>query len=287
MDWTQYDWEHEYLATPKEYPISDNNRPATYDQFIQLRDTLIFTWKYYNDKASRRLCVGDKWDGTTTNTIEVWLPRIFKQSFEPNWATSPETDVTTWVLQEEPTQRYVDAPDSTVPTELVSQSPLCCMIKKDWHYRLIHKEEILLETTTNKVCCYIDIYRKNAQWIWDIPYKWWVAVFDWEWGREDDNTHFKKTFAWTFSGTTSWTDPNGSCSGTTSTVITLTLWDLIQKMTAFGYMERDLKKWDFLVLRMKDKWANEQTWEPQGNDLKLQNYSNYRSIEYLDLPYNI
>lgn len=281
-----FDWQHDYNATPKDFPITDNSRPATYDQFIQLRDTLIFSWKYYNDKATRKLCVWDKWDWTTTNTIEVREPKIFRQSFEPNWKTSPETDITTWILPLW-TGRFVDYPDQTIPVEIASQSPLCCMIKRDWHYRLIHKEEIKLETTTNKVCCYIDIYRKNDQWQREIPYKGWVAVFDWEWWREDNNTHFKKTFAWTFSWSTSWTDPNGSCSWTTSTVITLTLWDLIQKMTSFWYMERDLQKGDVLVLRMRDKGADEQTGEPQWNDLTLQARSNYRSIEYMDLPYNI
>ena len=57
-------------------------------------------------------------------------------------------------------------------------------------------------------------------------------------------------------------------------------------MTAFGYMERELLEWDILLLRLKDKGANEQTGEPQGNDLEVQAYSNYRSIEYLDLSYN-
>lgn len=279
MDWTQYDWEHQYIATPKEYPISDNNRPATYDQFIQIRDTLIFTWKYYNDKADRKLCVGSKLSWETTNTIEVAMPNKYKQSFQPDWRENPEQSITTWVLWE-----YVTAPDSTVPPEiLASVWPLCCQIQKDWQYQLVHKEQVLLETTTNKVCCYIDIYRKNAQWVWEIPYKWWIAVFDWEWWREDNNTHYKKSFA--FSGTTSWTDPNGTCSGTVT--IQFTLWDIIQKMTAFGYMERDLKKWDLLVLRMKDKWANETTWEPQWNDLKLQRDSNYWSVKWIDPSENI
>lgn len=286
MERNQMDWQHDYHLQPSVYPINDNNRPATYDQFIQLRDTLIFSWKYYNDKATRKLCVWDKWDGSTTNTIEVREPRIFRQWFEPNWKTSPDTDITTWIL---PLLkwRFVDNPDNTIPVEISSQSPLCCMIKRDWHYRLIHKEEILLDPTTNKVCCYIDVYRKNDEWQRTLPYKWWVAVFDWEWWREDNNTHFKKTFAWTFSWRTSWTDPNWSCSWTTSTTITIALWDLIHKMTSFWYMERDLQKGDVLILRMKDKWANEETGEPQGEDLKLQQRSNYRSVEYMDLPYNI
>ena len=284
-----FDWQHDYNATPKDFPITDNSRPATYDQFIQLRDTLIFSWKYYNDKATRKLCVWDKWDWTTTNTIEVREPKVFKQSFEPNWRTSPETDITTWILPLG-TWKFVDNPDQTVPVEITSQSPLCCMIKRDWHYRLIHKEEIKLETTTNKVCCYIDIYRKNNQWVWEMPYKWWVAVFDREWWREDDNTHYKHSFpfSWSISWTCHWEwwwSVTWSCSWNVS--IEFTLWDIIQKMTAFWYMERDLQKGDVLVLRMRDKWADEQTWEPQWNDLKVQQRSNYRSIEYMDLPYNI
>ncbi len=279
----QIDWNYDYLVEPTEYNINDNEAHSTYDQFIQLRDTLIFTNKYYNDKAGRKLCVWEKMDWSTTNTIEVALPNKFKQTFQPDWKENPEQSITTGILG-----KYVTVPDSTVPTEIVSQAwPLCCMIQKDWHYQLIHKEQVLLETTTNKVCCYIDIYRKNAQGTREIPYKWWVAVFDWEWGREDNNTHFKKTYTGTFSGTTSWTDPNGSCSGTCSITVQFTLWDIIQKMTAFGYMERDLKKWDFLVLRMKDKGANEQTWEPEWNDLKLQRDSNYWSVKWIDPSENI
>lgn len=279
----QIDWNYDYLVEPTEYNINENEAHSTYDQFIQLRDTLIFTNKYYNDKAGRKLCVWEKMDWSTTNTIEVALPNKFKQTFQPDWKENPEQSITTGILG-----KYVTAPDSTVPAEIVSQAwPLCCMIQKDWHYQLIHKEQILLETTTNKVCCYIDIYRKNAQGTREIPYKWWVAVFDWEWGREDNSTHFKKTYTGTFSGTTSWTDPNGSCSGTCSVVVQFTLWDIIQKMTAFGYMERDLKKWDFLVLRMKDKGANEQTWEPEWNDLKLQRDSNYWSVKWIDPSENI
>lgn len=287
MERNQIDWQHDYNLEPSIYPINDNNRPATYDQFIQLRDTLIFTGKYYNDKATRKLCVWDKWDWTTTNTIEVREPRIFRQWFEPNRKTSPDSDITTKILPSETTiWRYVDY----VPEEIMNQynfPRLSCLVKKDWRYRIIHKEEILLDPTTNKVCCYVDIYQKDDFGNYVIPQdkKGWVAVFDWEWWREDNNTHFKKTFTWTFSWRTSWTDPDWSCSWTTTTVVTITLWDIIHKMTSFWYMERDLQKDDILVLRMRDKGADESTGEPQWNDLKLQNYSNYRSIEYMDLPY--
>lgn len=244
MERTQYDWQHQYLVTPPEYPISANENHSTYDQFIQLRDTLIFTWKYYNDKASRKLCVGDKGDGTTTNTIEVWLPNYFRQWIQPDWATWWFTTNILWT--------YITA----VPADIKAQDnrfwELSCMIQKDGHYRIMHKEEILLSTNTDKVYCYVDIYRKDGQWNYQIQYKWWVAVYDWEWR---------------------WWDYK--------------LWELFKKMTALWEQERDLLKWDILVLRMKDATYNPSTWEPTGNNLTIQNDSNYWSIEYLDLPYNI
>lgn len=260
MERTQYDWQHQYLVTPPEYPISANENHSTYDQFIQLRDTLIFTWKYYNDKASRKLCVGDKGDGTTTNTIEVWLPNYFRQWIQPDWTTNPPTPSILWT--------YITA----VPADMKAQDSrfgeLSCMIQKDGHYRIMHKEEILLNSNTNKVFCYVDIYRKDGQWNYQIQYKWWVAVYDWEWQTS-------------LSGSTSWTDPNWSCT------VPITLWKLFKKMTAIAEQERDLLKWDILVLRMKDATYNPSTWEPTGNNLTLQQDSNYWSIEYLDLPYNI
>lgn len=257
MERTQFDWQHEYRATPNEYPISANQNHSTYDQFIQLRDTLIFTWKYYNNKASRKLCVWDKGDGTTTNTIEVCLPHYFRQWIQPWWAWD-STKVTTNFLPT-PSWDYV----IPVPSQLVTDLqlwPLCCMINKDGHYRIMHKEEVLLSSSVEKVYCYVDVYRKDQNNTYKIAYKWWVAVFDWQWsGRLVGNTWY----------------------------VDFTLWKLFQKMTALGIQERDLLKGDILVLRMKDGTYNPTTWEPTGNNLDIQNDSNYWSIEYLDLPYNI
>jgi hypothetical protein len=205
----QEDWQHDYLATPMEYPISSNENHSTYDQFIQLRDTLIFTGKYYNDKASRKLCVWDKWDGTTTNTIEVWLPNYFRQLIRPNWRTDPEHIIPT--ILPKPDWWYI----KNVPSQLITDLqlwPLCCQIQKDGHYRIMHKEEILLTDSINKVFCYVDIYRYNGT-AWEIIEKGWVAVFDWEWNTS-------------LSGSTSWTDPNGSCT------VPITLGKLFKKMTA-------------------------------------------------------
>ena len=264
MERIQNDWQHDYLVTPPEYPVTSNEAHSTYDQFIQLRDTLIFSGKYYNDKAWKRLIVWDKWDWTTTNTIEVWQNNYFVQRFES------ATNVSDPQYQPTPSWKYITAPDSTFPPEMLAQVwPLCCQIQKDGHYRIVHKEEVLPQAWKDKVFCYVDIYRLN-NWVWEIPYKWWVAVFDWQ-------GSFSKAFTWT----TSWTDPNGSCTVTVS----FKLWDIIQKMTAFGYMERELLKWDVLVLRTKDWPHDPSTWEPTGNDLTLQTSSNYWSVEYLDTPY--
>lgn len=260
MERTQFDWKHQYLATPQEYPISANENHSTYDQFIQLRDTLIFTGKYYNDKASRKLCVGDKGDGSTTNTIEVWLPNYFRQWIQPDWAT--------WWFTTGILGNYI----TEVPADIKSWDSrfweLSCMINKDGHYRIMHKEEILLSSSVNKVFCYVDVYRKNWQWQYEIQYKWGVAVYDREWNTS-------------LSWSTSWTDPNGSCT------VPITLWKLFKKMTAIAEQERDLKKGDILVLRFQDWTYDTTTWEPTWNPLTIQQDSNYWSIEYLDLPYNI
>lgn len=260
MKRTQYDWQHDYLLTPQEYPISANENHSTYDQFIQLRDTLIFTWKYYNDKASRKLCVGDKGDWSTTNTIEVWLPNYYRQSIQPDWSTG---GFTTGVLG-----NYITAVPAAIKTQDQRFWELSCMINKDWHYRIMHKEEILLTSTVNKVFCYVDVYRKNQQNQYEIQYKWGVAVYDREWNTS-------------LSWSTSWTDPNWSCT------VPITLWKLFKKMTAIAEQERDLKKGDILVLRFQDWTYDTTTWEPTWNPLAIQQDSNYWSIEYLDLPYNI
>ncbi len=240
MERTQYDWQHDYLVSPWDYPISANDANSTYDQFIQLRDTLIFSGKYYNDKASKKLCIGDKGDWTTTNTVEVRLPNYYRQGFNPWWQSAENAPL---VLGKYITQ---------IPADLLSTMwTLSCLINKDGRYKIMHKEEILLSSSTDKVYCYVDVYRKDANDQYKIAIKWWIAVFDWEWAGG-----------------------------------TYRLWDLFAKMTAQWSIETDLKKGDILVLRMKDQTYNSSTWEPQGNDLDIQNNSNYWSIEYLDLPYN-
>lgn len=278
MGRTQYDWQHDYLVTPTEYPVGANENHSTYDQFIQLRDTLIFSGKYYNDKAWAKLIVWEQCE-----TIEVEYKNWMKMSFEPDYLTNPERQVNPWedysataamTLQEEggyvtwlgnPT---LSTEDQATATIFGNQAIMAFKIKKDWHYVMFHKEEILLQPTTKKVYCFLEYYKYNkdtpqnpypAIWTW-IP----IAVFDWQW-------EVSKQFNWTCS-TSEW-------SWTCSVTVSFTLWELIQKMTAFGYNERNLNKNDVLVLRCID---NERDANP--NELVYAPYSNFIQINYTDLP---
>lgn len=211
-----FDWEHEYRATPWEYPISDNERPATYDQFITLRDTLIFSNKYYADKAGRSLIIWTKVDWTPTDTIEIREPNMVRLDFQPWGTVEPYI---TW--------QYVTRWDHT------ATNPLSCEIVKKWRYRIQHKEQFdNIPSTTTRIHTYV------------LQHKWGItqprAVFDWEWN---------------------------------------TPWE-IKRLTAFGYIECDLDKWDWLELKMENQ---------DGTDIQSEAAydSNWWMIEYIDLAYNI
>lgn len=272
MERTQYDWQHDYIATPQEFNISANEAHSTYDQFIQLRDTLIFSGKYYNDKRWAKLIVGD-----TCETIEVQYKNWMKMSFEPDYRTNPERQVNPWdnssptaamTLQEEwgyvtwlwnPT---LSTEDQAIAQRFWNDAIVAFKINKDWHYVMFHKEEILLQPTNKKVYCFLEYFKYNKD-TPQTPYpQSWIpiAVFDWEW-------EVSKTFS---VSTSEW---SGSCT------VSFKLWELIQKMTAFGYNERNLNKNDVLVLRCID---NERDANPQ--ELVYQTYSNFVQINYTDLP---
>lgn len=233
----------QYDLEPIEYDMSPLDKHSTYDQFMSLRDTLVFSWKKYKGKAWSRLIVWEK-----EETVEIEWRNLFKLWFQS--ATDP-------IFPPEGLWPYV-----SYDTEVADiYWKISCIINKDWRYRIVHKEEVLPNANQTKVYCYVDIIR-NAQYV----VIWWVAVFD-------------RQSSWTLTGSTSWTEPNWSCS------VSFTLWKLFQKMTSFGYIERDLKAWDILVLRTKDSDPNPD-WSPAWNDLILQANSNFFSVDYLSLPYN-
>ena len=241
---------YNYDLIPTEQDGSINYTPWVYDQFISLRDTLVYSGKKYNGKAWCKLIVWEK-----EETVEILWSNVFRMGFEPDRATSKVVSLQTkWP--------YVKYDQESADINGV----ISCVIQKDGRYRVIHKEELdITNPNLEEVVCYVDIYRN-----WAIPNdkKWWIAVFRWK-------------ASGTLSGTTSGTEPSGTCT------VSFKLWKLFQKMTTWGYAELDLKAWDILVLRMKDQ-TPDTAWDgsPRWNNLTLQPYSNFMSVEYIDLPYN-
>lgn len=250
---------NQYDMQPIKYDMSDLERHSTYDQFLSLRDTLVFSEKKYVWKAWCKLVVWDK-----EKTIEILWNNIFKQNFE---------NIEDWWRKDTILWPYVKR-DYATATQSPFNSPISCVIQKDWWYHLKYKIEVLPTAIQKKVYTYFDIYRIHDVTVTPLTYdliSWWgIAVFDMQ--GEVEKTCY---------GSTSWTDPNGSCMVT----VRFVLWELIQKVTAMWDMEMNLQKWDVVVLRAKD--AERWSWPtPLWNNLTFQSSSNYWSIEYLNLPIN-
>lgn len=148
---TQEDLEHEYLAFPPEYPISANEAHSTYDTFVKLRDTIIYSDKVYANNAWRSLIIWIKTSWEPTWTIEIRTPNIFNQRMEPSW---PLTPVVKWTYIKEHTNW----------AEIVLWG----------RYRLTHKEQLewLQNTQITRVTWYILQKKQNGTEIQR-------AVFDW------------------------------------------------------------------------------------------------------------
>lgn len=145
---------HEYLLDPIRFPISDNNKQATYDQFIKLRDTLVLTNKYYASSAGRSLIIWTKLDWNPTWTIEIREPNMVRLDFQP-WGTIDP--YITW--------QYVSTWDHTW---------LSCEIIKKGRYRIQHKEQFNnIPSTVTRIHCYVIQHKNN----WTDKNR---AEFDWE-----------------------------------------------------------------------------------------------------------
>lgn len=157
MERLQEDWQHEYRLTPIEFPISDNNRKATYDQFMTLRDTMVYSNKFYWNNAWRSLIIWIKADGNPTNTIEIREPNISYMAFEPSWDVSGSLK---W--------KYISTWDH------VALNPLSCEINLTWRYVIQHKEQFNnIDPDITRIHSYI----LHHHWNQTIE----RAVFDWEW----------------------------------------------------------------------------------------------------------
>ena len=216
MERLQEDWQHEYRATPLEYPISDNNRKATYDQFMSLRDTMVYSNKFYWNNAWRSLIIWMKTDGNPTNTIEIREPNICDMRFEPDWWVSGQVK---W--------KFISTGEHPL-------SPISCEINTKWRYIIQHKEQFNnIDSNITRIHTYV-VHHKSD---WTTQDR---AVFDWEWD---------------------------------------TPWE-IKRVTAFGYLECDLNKWDWLELKIESS-----SWTDISSELAPN--SNRWMVEYKDLAYNI
>lgn len=189
MERTLFDWQHDYRATPSEYPIEDNNRPATYDQFITLRDTLIFSNKYYADKAGRSLIIGTKLDWTPTDTIEIREPNLARMSFEPWYEDHPDDEN---YIKNESKWTYVTSGSD------MTNNPLSCTINKDGRYKIAHKEQFIqMDSDITRVLSYVMQNQRHEEVVnWDVVVSYTQiprAVFDWEW---DEWWFFKRMTTW-------------------------------------------------------------------------------------------
>ena len=289
MQRTQFDWQHDYLLTPSEYPISANENHSTYDQFIQLRDTLIFSGKYYNWKKGSKLVV---WE--SEETIEVLWKNWLKLSFEPNiqsattvvqhaWTyveyTPTEWDFSTW--------KFLAKHNYTLNKWLQDFWLISCRILQDWNYRIEYKIQVWSDASpipawTTKIYAFVIRYKylDSLTTPWDVSVapakdvdpdnqngnRFHIAVWDLQqpaWGV---------VLTWTINGTCDWEwwwHVTGSCS------VPLTLANLYTKITAVWFNEADLNANDVLAFHVVDQNLN-------SLDPYLQASSNFFSVKFTD-----
>lgn len=233
--------------------------------FLDIWDTLLEDKKTLHNRRWAHFVV---WKAS--KSVELQYDNKFMLRFEPDYMTDVE-NLVKWDIDTPYVTRLKDSTDTEYQSLYATYWPLACIIEEDWRYEILHKEEIRPQPDTDTVCCYVDIYRKDTNWIYQILIKWWVAVSWWKWS-------FEKTF----SGSTSWTEPNGSCS----VKVSFKLGDVLQRIPTWWYIERDLLKWDVLVLRVRDKEPDiAWTWEPVWNELTLEPYSNIFSVKHVGYGY--
>lgn len=290
----QTEWNHEYLVSPSEYDGTLERLTSTYDQFIQLRDTLIYSGKKYKGKGGSRLIIWEK-----EETVEIMWKNGFKLSFEPN--ISMETNVINYhewpYVEYTPKewdftsndgflkQHWYDFAKRTQRFWLIS-----CRILKDWNYRIEYKVQVWSQATpipagTGKIYAFVIRYKyrndklvPRSIWAKDVDPdtqtwdRFHIAVWDLEQPYQEiqgQKIYWRHTI--NVSWQTLWTDPNWTC--TASWVLNLSLWDLYKKITAIGFNDTNLNKNDVLSFHVVDQDFN-------SLDSILQANSNFFSVKY-------
>lgn len=141
---------YDYDLVAEKYDISANRSNNTYDQFIMLRDTLVYTKKTYSWKAGSVLVIWDNED-----TVEVIIRNRWIQKLNPDRETDPDA-----------IQSVLQGP--YIIKEWIDESvygPASCKVTKSGYYKLTHKEELVnIPAGTTRVQWYIERLPMNSQW---------------------------------------------------------------------------------------------------------------------------
>ena len=128
---------------------------STYDQFIQLRDTLLFSWKQYSGKAGCTLVVWEK-----EETIEVQWKNRFHLWFEPGFDNFQPYQEGLTLNREGPYVTWL-ADSSKDAWYFARFGVLAVRINEAWHYQLNHREQVIPRNDTTEVNGYIYQYIKK------------------------------------------------------------------------------------------------------------------------------
>ena len=280
----QNEGQHQYLVSPTGLDHTTERLESTYDQFLQLRDTLIYSEKKYKGKAWSKLIIGEK-----EETVEILWKNGFKLSFEPNIA--PETTSINYhewpYVEYTPTEwdfstgKFLQLHGYDYAKWVQNFWLISCRILKSGNFRIEYKVQVWSNATpipawTTKIYAFVIRYK----FLNDNLVPWDIGIKDTDPDTQNANRFHIAVWdlqqpAWwaskTFTGSTSWTDPNGSCS----VKVTFTLADLYTKITAVWFNEANLDANDVLAFHVVDQNFN-------SLDPYIQANSNFFSVKYND-----
>lgn len=280
----QNEGQHQYLVSPTGLDPTTERLESTYDQFLQLRDTLIYSEKKYKGKAWSKLIVWEK-----EETVEILWKNGFKLSFEPNIA--PETTSINYhewpYVEYTPTEwdfstgKFLQTHGYDYAKWVQNFWLISCRILKGGNFRIEYKVQVWSGATpipagTTKIYAFVIRYK----FLNDNTTPWDIGTNDTDPDTQNANRFHIAVWdlqqpAWwaskTFTGSTSWTDPNGSCSVN----VTFTLADLYTKITAVWFNEANLDANDVLAFHVVDQNFN-------SLDPYIQANSNFFSVKYND-----
>lgn len=260
----QNEWQHEYLVSPSAYDPTTERLESTYDQFIQLRDTLIYSGKKYKWKAWCKLIVWEK-----EETVEImwknWLKLNFQHNIDQNttsvqhaWPyveyTPLEWDFTQW--------GFLATHGYDLQKWYQNFWVLSCRILEAWNYRIEYKIQVWSNETpipswTTKIYAFVIRYK----YLNDLLVPWEISVAPAKDVDPDNQTANRIHIAVRDLEQPSWADPE--------------LADLFKKITAVWFNETDLDKNDVLAFHVVDQDLN-------SLDPYLQDNSNFFSVKYSD-----